>query len=71
MGAERTSDLVPPMCKAAGGGMVMTNLRVLEKHGDKSGSWTAGHRRMMRRYASGCLSPCLPTVRASRCTLAQ
>ena len=43
MGAERTSDLVPPMRKAAGGGMVMTNLRVLEKHGDKSGSWTAGH----------------------------
>ena len=30
------------MCKAADRGMVMTNVRVLEKHGGKSGDWTAG-----------------------------
>jgi cyclic pyranopterin phosphate synthase len=29
------------MCKAADRGMVMTNIRVLEKHGGKSGDWTA------------------------------
>ena len=29
------------MCKAADRGMVMTNVRVLEKHGGKSGNWTA------------------------------
>jgi cyclic pyranopterin phosphate synthase len=29
------------MCKAADRGMVMTNVRVLEKHGGKSGDWTA------------------------------
>lgn len=29
------------MCKAADRGMVMTNVRVLEKHGGKSGAWTA------------------------------
>lgn len=29
------------MCKAADRGMVMTNIRVLEKHGGKSGNWTA------------------------------
>jgi molybdenum cofactor biosynthesis enzyme len=29
------------MCKAADRGMVMTNMRVLEKHGGKSGDWTA------------------------------
>jgi cyclic pyranopterin phosphate synthase len=29
------------MCKAADRGMVMTNVRVLEKHGGKSGDWNA------------------------------
>ncbi|MBC7490606.1 MAG: cyclic pyranopterin monophosphate synthase MoaC [Glaciimonas sp.] len=29
------------MCKAMDRGMVMTNVRVLEKHGGKSGNWTA------------------------------
>ncbi len=29
------------MCKAADRGMVMTNVRVLEKHGGKSGDWHA------------------------------
>ena len=29
------------MCKAADRGMVMTNVRVLEKHGGKSGDWAA------------------------------
>lgn len=29
------------MCKAADRGMVMTNIRVLEKHGGKSGDWQA------------------------------
>jgi cyclic pyranopterin phosphate synthase len=29
------------MCKAVDRGMVMTNIRVLEKHGGKSGDWTA------------------------------
>ncbi|MGS0741002.1 cyclic pyranopterin monophosphate synthase MoaC [Glaciimonas sp. GG7] len=29
------------MCKAADRGMVMTDVRVLEKHGGKSGDWTA------------------------------
>jgi cyclic pyranopterin phosphate synthase len=29
------------MCKAVDRGMVMTNMRVLEKHGGKSGDWTA------------------------------
>lgn len=29
------------MCKAADRGMVMTNVRVLEKHGGKFGDWTA------------------------------
>lgn len=29
------------MCKAADRGMVMTNVRLLEKHGGKSGDWTA------------------------------
>ena len=29
------------MCKAADRGMVMTNVRVPEKHGGKSGNWTA------------------------------
>ena len=29
------------MCNAADRGMVMTNVRVLEKHGGKSGDWTA------------------------------
>jgi cyclic pyranopterin phosphate synthase len=29
------------MCKAADRGMVMTSIRVLEKHGGKSGDWTA------------------------------
>ena len=30
------------MCKAIDRGMVMTDVRVLEKHGGKSGSWKAG-----------------------------
>src|SRR4051812_5749864 len=30
------------MCKAADRGMVMEDIRVLEKHGGKSGDWTAG-----------------------------
>lgn len=30
------------MCKAVDRGMVMTNVRLLEKHGGKSGDWTAG-----------------------------
>lgn len=30
------------MCKAVDRGMVMGNVRLLEKHGGKSGSWTAG-----------------------------
>ncbi|WP_332879049.1 cyclic pyranopterin monophosphate synthase MoaC [Massilia sp. S19_KUP03_FR1] len=29
------------MCKAVDRGMVMTNVRVLEKHGGKSGGWSA------------------------------
>ena len=29
------------MCKAADRGMVMTDIRVLEKHGGKSGTWRA------------------------------
>lgn len=29
------------MCKAADRGMVMTDVRVLEKHGGKSGDWSA------------------------------
>ena len=29
------------MCKAVDRGMVITNVRVLEKHGGKSGDWTA------------------------------
>jgi cyclic pyranopterin phosphate synthase len=29
------------MCKAADRGMVMTDVRVLEKHGGKSGDWLA------------------------------
>jgi len=29
------------MCKAADRGMVMTDIRVLEKRGGKSGEWTA------------------------------
>ena len=29
------------MCKAADRGMVMTNIRVLEKRGGKSGEWVA------------------------------
>jgi cyclic pyranopterin phosphate synthase len=29
------------MCKAVDRGMVMTNIRVTEKHGGKSGDWTA------------------------------
>jgi cyclic pyranopterin phosphate synthase len=29
------------MCKAVDRGMVMTNVRVLEKHGGKGGDWTA------------------------------
>ena len=29
------------MCKAVDRGMVMTNVRVLEKHGGKSGDWHA------------------------------
>ncbi|MEW7848129.1 cyclic pyranopterin monophosphate synthase MoaC [Massilia aurea] len=29
------------MCKAVDRGMVMTNVRVLEKHGGKSGDWSA------------------------------
>jgi cyclic pyranopterin phosphate synthase len=30
------------MCKAVDRGMVMTDVRVLEKHGGKSGDWSAG-----------------------------
>jgi cyclic pyranopterin monophosphate synthase len=30
------------MCKAADRGMVMTDIRVLEKRGGKSGEWKAG-----------------------------
>jgi len=30
------------MCKAVDRGMVMTDVKVLEKHGGKSGSWVAG-----------------------------
>ncbi|WP_025916603.1 cyclic pyranopterin monophosphate synthase MoaC [Herminiimonas sp. CN] len=30
------------MCKAVDRGMVMTDVRVLEKHGGKSGDWVAG-----------------------------
>jgi cyclic pyranopterin phosphate synthase len=29
------------MCKAVDRGMVMTDVRVLEKHGGKSGDWSA------------------------------
>jgi cyclic pyranopterin phosphate synthase len=29
------------MCKAVDRGMVMSDIRVLEKHGGKSGDWTA------------------------------
>ncbi len=32
------------MCKAVDRGMVMDNIRVLEKHGGKSGAWTAATR---------------------------
>jgi len=30
------------MCKAADRGMVISDVKLLEKHGGKSGSWTAG-----------------------------
>lgn len=30
------------MCKAVDRGMVMSDIRVMEKHGGKSGSWTVG-----------------------------
>jgi cyclic pyranopterin phosphate synthase len=30
------------MCKAVDRGMVMTDVKVLEKHGGKSGDWVAG-----------------------------
>jgi cyclic pyranopterin phosphate synthase len=30
------------MCKATDRGMVITDVRLLEKHGGKSGSWVAG-----------------------------
>jgi cyclic pyranopterin monophosphate synthase len=30
------------MCKAADRGMVMGEIRVLEKHGGKSGDWVSG-----------------------------
>lgn len=30
------------MCKAVDRGMAITGVRVLEKHGGKSGSWVAG-----------------------------
>jgi cyclic pyranopterin phosphate synthase len=30
------------MCKAIDRGMIMTDVKVLEKHGGKSGSWVAG-----------------------------
>jgi cyclic pyranopterin phosphate synthase len=30
------------MCKAVDRGMVMGDVKVLEKHGGKSGSWVAG-----------------------------
>ena len=41
--------MVPPvalltiydMCKAADRGMVISDVKLLEKHGGKSGSWTA------------------------------
>ena len=36
-----TSSLIYDMCKAVDRGMVMTNVRVLEKHGGKSGDWHA------------------------------
>ena len=42
LSAKRTTS--PPiydMCKAVDRGMVMTNVRVLEKHGGKSGDWHA------------------------------
>ena len=43
------------MCKAVDRGMVMTNVRVLEKHGGKSGDWTA---QLKAVDPSGeCLSP--------------
>jgi cyclic pyranopterin phosphate synthase len=29
------------MCKAADRGMAITDVKLLEKHGGKSGSWTA------------------------------
>jgi cyclic pyranopterin monophosphate synthase len=31
------------MCKAADRGMVMTDIKLLEKHGGKSGDWTANY----------------------------
>ncbi len=31
------------MCKAVDRGMVITDVKLLEKHGGKSGSWTASH----------------------------
>jgi cyclic pyranopterin phosphate synthase len=30
------------MCKAVDRGMTITNVKVLEKHGEKSGDWVAG-----------------------------
>jgi cyclic pyranopterin phosphate synthase len=33
--------ILSDMCKAVDRGMVMTDVRVLEKHGGKSGDWVA------------------------------
>ena len=38
MGTKRTSDLIPLMCKVV---KRMVTVRLLEKHGGKSGDWTA------------------------------
>jgi len=32
----------PDMCKAVDRGMTINNVRVMEKHGGKSGDWVAG-----------------------------
>ncbi|MFM8576896.1 MAG: cyclic pyranopterin monophosphate synthase MoaC [Limnohabitans sp.] len=51
-GVKKTSDLISwchpialltiyDMCKAADRGMVITDVKLLDKHGGKSGSWVA------------------------------
>jgi len=44
------------MCKAADRGMVMGDIRLLEKHGGKSGDWSAGSSAAASAFASAAAS---------------